>query len=538
MAAKREAPSLFGAAPAPVARDRASSPPADSRVPPEPDRPATVSQLCAMIDSTLRAGLAGKIRVVGEITGFGHRTHWYFGLKDSGAVINCVMFAASARAVRFTPENGQEVIATGRVEFFAKQGRTQFYVEKIEPVGAGALDLEFRRLCEQMRAAGWFDPARKRPLPTFPRRIAVITSRTSAAYQDVLNTIGRRCPAVGVTLIDVRVQGDESAKEIVRALRWISARHAELAVDAVLLTRGGGSKEDLWTFNDPSVAQAVLECAVPVVAAIGHETDTTIAELVADERCATPTQAAMRLTPDAAALSEQSESIAARLRSAITRHLRDLRRRADAAAHSPTLTLPTRLLDPRRRALIDLAQRSTRTLQAALHRRAIAVERASARLETHRPAALFARRAAAVERVAERLESVISASLRRYDLDDDARRLSLVMVNRHERYHTQLDTLDRAIDLVGPVGVMRRGYSMTITPSGEAIRSAQQTTPGMTITTIVADGSFTSTVAGTPAGDSPIREQDVIAATSRLQARPARSRRKPPPPQTDQMRLF
>jgi exodeoxyribonuclease VII large subunit len=171
------------------------------------DSPLTVSQLAGRISVALAQGLPAKVRVIGEVSGFRERTHWYFDLKDAGAVVNCAMFATAARQARFTPRIGQEVVVTGRVEFYDKQGKMSLLIEKIEPVGAGALELAFRALCEELRGLGWFDPARKRAIPACPRLVAVVTSRSGAALQDVLDTMQRRCPSTGVALVDVRVQG-------------------------------------------------------------------------------------------------------------------------------------------------------------------------------------------------------------------------------------------------------------------------------------------------------------------------------------------
>jgi exodeoxyribonuclease VII large subunit len=225
-----------------------------------------------------------------------------------------VLFANVVRKHRIVLRDGLEVVVTGSLEFYAKAGKLSFIGTNAQPVGAGALDLAFKQLCEELRGLGWFDEVRKRPLPTFPRRVAVITSRSSAALQDVLDTMRRRCPAVEVALVDARVQGESAAAELRAKLVALSLRHREMGVDAIIITRGGGSAEDLWAFNDRALAEAILKCPVPVVAAIGHETDTTIAELVADVRAATPTQAAMRLTPDGDTLLEQVDLAHARPR--------------------------------------------------------------------------------------------------------------------------------------------------------------------------------------------------------------------------------
>ncbi len=266
----------------------------------------TVSRLAAMISTVVGDHLPARVRVVGEVSGARRSTHLYFGLKDAGALISAAVFASNLRKLGFEPRDGQQIVATGRVEFYEPQGRITLIVEAIEPVGQGAHELRFKQLCEELRRLGWFAAERKRPLPTFPRKVAVVTSRTGAALQDVLDTMARRCPAVGVVLVPVKVQGEGAAEQVVRALAHLAANHEKLGIDAVIVTRGGGSPEDLDAFNEREVARAIVQCPVPVVAAIGHETDTTIAELVADERCATPTQAAMRSPPTATPSTDSS----------------------------------------------------------------------------------------------------------------------------------------------------------------------------------------------------------------------------------------
>ena len=277
------------------------------------DQPLTVSTVAAMVRGVLADYLPSKVRVIGEVSNFSGRSHWFFSLKDEQATLSCVCFASSTRRVGFPVADGLQVIATGRIDYYDAQGRLQLYVDKLEPVGQGALELRFRALCEELRTAGYFDPVRKKPLPVIPRRVAVVTSRSAAALQDVINTAGQRWAGCGLLLYDVPVQGDDAAPRINAALRALSHDGARLGIDAIILTRGGGSIEDLWAFNERVVADAVLECSLPIVAAIGHETDTTIAELVADVRCATPTQAAMTLIPDRRALAHQLDQLSGRL---------------------------------------------------------------------------------------------------------------------------------------------------------------------------------------------------------------------------------
>lgn len=460
-----------------------------------PER-VTVSQLAAMIQGALRESLPPRIRVIGEVSGVRERTHWYFDLKDDGAVINCVLFASAAARSRMTPETGREVVATGRVEFYPKQGRTQFYVEHLEPIGEGALDAAFRKLCDELRALGWFDQARKRSLPRMPRRIAVVTSRSGAALQDVLDTARKRCPAVGIVLADVRVQGEGAAKEIVQTIRRIGRAREASGIDAILLTRGGGSKEDLWTFNERSVAEAIVNSPIPVVAAIGHETDTTIAELVADLRCATPTQAAVHLTPDSTALLEQLDACLARLTVAAQRQIRHETERLRLCLRHPFFSDPGHAVDLAR----DRLRAARDRLVSCWRHRAAggtrSLEAAAWRLEKFSPRTVHARRQADAARAQQRLIDAMRLRLETVKPDTLKDRLSRASMLLLDRTTQRLGAAARALELVGPMAVLNRGYSCTLDPDGNAVRSAAQVRPGQRIRTRVADGGFTSVVEG------------------------------------------
>ncbi|MEM6459601.1 MAG: exodeoxyribonuclease VII large subunit [Planctomycetota bacterium] len=338
------------------------------------DRPWSVAELNGQIKTALSNHFRGrgKVRVVGEVSNLSDRSHWFFTLRDAeaDAAVSCVMFASAARAVGFPVSDGMRVVASGRVDFYEATGRTQLYVDRLEPVGEGARELALRRLLEELRGLGYFDPDRKRPLPAVPRKIAVVTSRSAAALQDVIDTTRRRWAGCALSLVDVRVQGPDAAPQVAAALRWLSDQGQAHGIDAVILTRGGGSLEDLWAFNERDVADAVFDCTLPVVAAIGHETDTTVAELVADARCATPTQAAMTLVPDRAVLAEQVDQLAAGLGGALRRRLERARYRLDMAANHPRLRDPRGLTAPPR----ERVERLSARLHEALPRR-LAAER-------------------------------------------------------------------------------------------------------------------------------------------------------------------
>jgi len=465
--------------------------------PPAPDKPApsaaegvlTVSGLNALIRGAVEDHLPARVRVVGEVSGLRRSTHLYFALKDAGAVVSAAVFASNLRKLAFEPRDGQEVLATGRIEFYAAQGRVTLIVEKLDPVGQGAHELRFRQLCQELRELGWFAPERKRPLPSFPRKVAVVTSETGAALQDVLSTMAKRCPTVGVVVVPVRVQGDAAAEQVVRALEHLSERHEELGVDAVIVTRGGGSPEDLAAFNDREVARAIVECRVPVVAAIGHETDTTIAELVADERCATPTQAAVRLTPDRDALHRQLDALAGRFRTDLARTLRFERQRVASAARHPVLAHPNgaaRLAAERlTRTHHRLASAMSTAAQGAQRR----CERAQAGLDRLQPDRLLA-------------AAKLSAATHRGRLD---RAMATGLASRA----TGLHALGQRLEAVGPRAVLRRGYSCTLRPDGTVVSDAAELEVGERLTTHLANGSFQSDVAETspasPGGRAPIK---------------------------------
>lgn len=438
------------------------------------DEPITVSALASLIEHTLAEKFPARLTVRGEISGTRQRTHWYFNLKDENAVIAAVMFASAAKKSETTPRDGRLVVASGRLEYYKPQGRLSLIVDRLSETGAGALDAKFRELCDQLRAMGWFDPAARRPLPVFPSRIAVLTSDSSAALQDVLDTTRRRCPAVELLLVDIPVQGERAAATIARAIRRIDAHAGALGIDAILLTRGGGSVEDLWCFNDRDLASAIHSCSLPVVAAIGHESDTTIAELVADQRAATPTQAAMLLTPDRGALSRQLDALDRRRRHVLASRLQSEKRHLRSLSDRPVIADPARIAQIQADRLDASARRLAAAQVAGFNRRRHELARLELTLERHRPAAEHARRAERLHAAGERLKRSIDRAL--------------------NRRRDTLDRLDKLRNAVGPQAVLSRGFTVTTTTDGTLIRSASAASPGDRITTRFSDGSIDSTV--------------------------------------------
>jgi len=277
----------------------------------------TVSQLNLMIaDAIRRDPRIRSVTVRGEVSGFRHHMasgHWYFTLKDEEAAVSCVMFRQNTFHARMKPKDGDSVLVTGYVDVYPKSGTVQLYVMSLRPEGTGDLFARFEELKKRLSAEGLFDPARKRVLPMLPRKVAVVTSASGAAWHDILNVSGMRCPSVSIVLVPVGVQGEKATAEIAAGIR---AANEQTDADVLIVARGGGSAEDLWCFNEEIVARAVASSRIPVVSGVGHEIDTTICDLAADVRASTPSNAAEIVFPDRRELYGRIRVLSAGLRRA------------------------------------------------------------------------------------------------------------------------------------------------------------------------------------------------------------------------------
>jgi len=453
------------ARPAPAARDE----PATAAEP-----CLTVTQFSELIARTLEDGMRGSFRVQGEIANLSRKGHWYFTVKDGGAVLSCVMWQSDAARTGFDPREGDAVVVTGRIKHYAPQGKTQLYATRLERQGLGSLEQRFQELVRELRGLGYFEEDRKKPLPAFPRRVAVVTSRTGAALQDVLQTARERCPAVEFVVIDVRVQGDGAAGEVARALRAVERMHVAQEIDAVIVTRGGGSREDLWAFNERIVADAAFGLTVPLVAAIGHEVDTSVIELVADCRASTPTQAVMVLLPDLAALAERRAAAARDLRNAIRWRIRALRDALGALAAAPALASPALRLarDRERLARLESRMRAGLSRAAAAERRRL--DALGARLVGNAPSARAAAARAALASLGPRLARALAQSL--------------------ANAHRDTVNLERRLRSAGPEETLQRGYAIVTRPDGTLVRAAAAAPPGTALRIQLADGSLPARV--------------------------------------------
>ncbi len=334
--------------------------------------------------------LLNQVAVRGEISNYKlyPSGHHYFTLKDENAALKCVMFKSNATRLRFRPENGMKVIAMGRITVYPRDGAFQLYCSAMTVDGVGDLYAAFEQLKKKLAAQGLFAPEHKKPLPPFPGTIGIITSSAGAAIHDMLRILNKRYPLTQVRLLPVRVQGAEAPGEIAAAIRY--ANHYQLA-DLLIVGRGGGSIEDLWAFNDEGVAYAIYESQIPIISAVGHEPDVTIADYVADLRAATPSNAAELAVPDQAALLQSMDSAASAMASYLTRQLRNSRQRLNTISRSPALASPTGYLKQREANLEHLKTRLIAAQSQQLQRRRQRFVGCTAKLDAMSPLKVLTR---------------------------------------------------------------------------------------------------------------------------------------------------
>ena len=311
----------------------------------------SITQINAYIQGRMNEDpMLAQVAVRGEISNYKlyPSGHHYFTLKDEQSALKCVMFKGNAMSLRFRPASGMKVIALGRISVYPRDGQYQLYVSSMAMDGIGDLYAAFEALKKKLSQQGLFDPAKKKPIPKYPQTIGIITSSAGAAVHDILRILRRRYPLCSVRLLPVRVQGAEAPEEIVSAIRYANAH--DLA-DLLIVGRGGGSIEDLWAFNDERVAYAIYESHIPIISAVGHEPDVTIADYVADLRAATPSNGAELAVPDREALAQNLDAFSAAMTGALNRQLRLASQRLEGLAASPALRSPTGYLDRREKDL-------------------------------------------------------------------------------------------------------------------------------------------------------------------------------------------
>lgn len=386
------------------------------------------------------------VLVEGEISNFKHnrRGHFYFTLKDDRTQISCIMFAHKARTVKFRPEDGMNIIVRGYVSVFEVAGSYQIYTESMEKTGLGNLYQAYLQLKNDLEKKGYFESAHKKPLPRYPRQIAVLTSGTGAAVRDIIHIINRRYPLVKILVYPTTVQGEYAVGEIVRNLKKAEANPDN---DLVILGRGGGSIEDLWAFNEEKVADAIYACTLPIISAVGHETDFTIADFVADKRAPTPSGAAEIAVPDQLTLIRDIEQRRNRLSDALDRRIREQRRRLEYARERYVFKDPVRILSPMESRLDSLHKRLR-----SLH--------PSERLK----------------RVSEKLK----------DMESRMERGAMRTLEIHK--HT-LDKYERSLSYTNPMRLLEDGYTLS-RKDGRIIKSVRDVAEGDTLEMRFKDGTL------------------------------------------------
>ena len=398
--------------------------------------------------------------------------HVYFTLKDSESQVRCALFRNRALRLRFTPDNGERVRLRARIGLYAPRGEYQLIAEHMEPAGDGALQQAFEVLKAKLGAEGLFDPTIKQAIPAMPRRIGVVTSPTGAAIRDVLSVLARRFPALPVLIYPVRVQGDGAAAEIAAAIDRAEARRE---VDVLVVTRGGGSLEDLQAFNDEAVARAIHRAHLPIVSAVGHEVDISIADLAADQRAATPSAAAELLSPDGMAIRRELQARTERLNQSLTRQLMHHRAYLDRLARRLASQHPGRQLRERAQRLDELEQRLVHAGHARLTARRQHLEGLTRRLRAVSPAHQLRALAAQQSALTNRLQIAMRSDL--------ARREARLQENA------------RALEAVSPLATLQRGYAIVRDDeNGRILRTASEVKTGDRVHARLGQGELTARV--------------------------------------------
>ncbi len=448
--------------------------PSPVRDPQAPQRDVyTVGRLNREARLLLEQGF-GAVWVEAELSNFSRPSsgHWYFTLKDRDAQVRCAMFRQRNLSVRFTPKEGQLLLARARVGLYEPRGDYQLLVEHLEEAGVGALRREFERLRDKLAAEGLFDAEHKRPLPAVPARIGVVTSPTGAALRDILHILRRRFPAASVLIYPTAVQGAQAVPEILAAIELASAR-AE--VDVLIVARGGGSLEDLWAFNDERVARAIHGCSMPVVTGIGHEVDFTIADFVADVRAPTPSGAAELAVPDGAAWRSTLARLAQRFTLAMSRQQRDELERLQRLQRRFALAHPGARLAQSAQRLDELEQRLASRLREHLGERRNSLTELRARLAAASPVLRLAGMAARLQHSRARLAHAGATAM--------------------QRAGHRLDLAQRALHSVSPLATLGRGYAIVSNAaSGALLRDANEIADGAEIETRLGQGRLRARV--------------------------------------------
>ncbi|MHC4113596.1 MAG: exodeoxyribonuclease VII large subunit [Planctomycetota bacterium] len=410
----------------------------------------TVSQINSLIKEILENNLPSRLTIAGEITNWSvaRSGHAYFDLKDENALLPSVCWRSSLSKIKFEPENGLAVIAKGHIEVYSPHGKYQFYADSLQPAGVGALQLAFEQMVKRLREQGLFDDAHKKPLPAFPQRIAILTSESGAAVHDIQDSIQNRWPPAELLLYPVPVQGEGAAGQIAGAIRDVNRRSRQLKLDVLIVGRGGGSLEDLWAFNEEVLARAIFDSKIPIISAVGHEIDTTIADLVADARASTPTKAGVVAVPDMQEVLENMDNLKERLKSQLRFTVHSSQQQSDE--------------------LCFRLQSSVKHLLADTRNTLYAIAEQIRQIEPHRLLA--------------------AKSLDLNNLQNQAKAALKAIINSSK---IQLTARTNRLAALNPKSILKRGYSITTNKkTGSLIRHLEDVQIGELLNTELADEKY------------------------------------------------
>ena len=426
----------------------------------------SVSRLNATVRRLLEHEM-GRIWLTAEISNFTRPAsgHWYFTLKDDNAQVRSAMFRGNNQRVSFRPENGQQVLVRASVALYEPRGDYQLIIESMQPAGEGLLQQQFLELKTRLEAEGLFAAQHKQPLPSPARQVGVVTSASGAALHDILQVLNRRDPSLPVVIYPTAVQGNEAAPAIVRAIELANQRQE---CDVLIVGRGGGSLEDLWCFNDERVARAVYASRIPVVSAVGHETDITICDFVADLRAPTPSAAAELVSRNQTELLRQLLSQQQQMEMAMDYYLARRQRQFTELQHRLNQQHPQLRLARQQTLLVQQQRRLQSAMQQQLQGAAVRIEQLHRRLQRQQPQSLIYQGASRLSDSRHRLQQAIEKQL------NETRR--------------QFGTLAVRLESASPLGTLARGFSVTTASSGEVIKQTSQVTPGETLRTRLSDG--------------------------------------------------
>lgn len=404
----------------------------------------------------------------GEISNFKHhsRGHMYLTIKDDYSRVNAVMFAGNNRSLKFMPENGMQVLIKGQINVYEPQGQYQLYIQQMEPDGVGALHVAFEQLKEKLNKEGLFDPSFKKSLPMYPQHIGIVTSPTGAAIRDILSTINRRFPATSVTVFPALVQGEQAPASIVTSIK--QANESKLQLDVLIVGRGGGSIEELWAFNDEQVARAIVNSDLPVISGVGHETDVTIADFVADVRAATPTGAAELAVPSKTDVQQQIYSATQSIRQMLTYRIEESNSKLNRLQKSYAFRYPAQLIKQKEQELDKKIDQLSKAVDTIYQHNSKQLEHNMLRLRNQHPNKQIDGTKNNLTQLSRRNEQAMFRLLEKHK----------------QKFGAELDKLN----LLSPLHTMKRGYSIAYKENGSIIQQTSDVKVNDPVTLKVQDG--------------------------------------------------